>query len=70
MEQILQLLGEQGVVVASFVWLLKYTLDTATSRETRLMDFLESMKVELQGVSNAITKLSDDVDELKDVINK
>lgn len=70
MEQFINVIGEQGVIVASFVWLLKYTLDTSKERENKLMDFLNEMKNELKGLSEAITKLSDDVDELKDVINK
>lgn len=58
-------LAEQGILVMSFVWLLKYTLDTSKEREARLMEFMNGMKDELKNISNAVTKLGDDVDELK-----
>lgn len=56
---------EEGIVVIAFVWLLKYTLETSKDREARLMEFMYSMKDELKHISNAVTKLGDDVDELK-----
>lgn len=65
MEQLLPTLMEDGVVVVAFVWLLKYTLDTSKERETRLMDFMNGMKDELKVLSNAVTKLADDIEELK-----
>ena len=70
MEQIMPTLMEQGIVVVSFVWLLKYTLDTSKEREARLMDFMNGMKDELRVISNAVTKLADDMDELKNEIRK
>lgn len=65
MEQLIPTLAEQGILVMSFVWLLKYTLDTSKEREARLMEFMNGMKDELKNISNAVTKLGDDVDELK-----
>lgn len=65
MEQLMPTLAEQGILVMSFVWLLKYTLDTSKEREARLMEFMNGMKDELKNISNAVTKLGDDVDELK-----
>lgn len=70
MEQIIPTIAEQGILVMSFVWLLKYTLDTSKEREARLMDFMNGMKDELRVISNAVTKLSDDMDELKNDIRK
>lgn len=68
MENILPILMEQGVVVVAFVWLLKYTLDTTKEREVRLMEFMDGMKDELGNISQAVTKLADDMDELKNEI--
>ena len=65
LEQLMPTLAEQGILVMSFVWLLKYTLDTSKEREARLMEFMNGMKDELKNISNAVTKLGDDVDELK-----
>lgn len=65
MEQLLPTLMEEGIVVIAFVWLLKYTLETSKDREARLMEFMYDMKDELKNISNAVTKLGDDVDELK-----
>lgn len=70
MEQLIPTIAEQGILVMSFVWLLKYTLDTSKEREARLMDFMNGMKDELRVISNAVTKLSDDMDELKNDIRK
>ena len=71
MDNMISMLMEQGIVVVSFVWLLKYTLETAKERETKLMDFMTGLKDELSNLSNAVTKLADDMDELKnDIRNK
>ena len=70
MEQYISMLTEQGIAVVSFVWLLKYTLDTSKEREAKLMDFMNGMKDELHVISGAVTKLSDDMDELKNEIRK
>ena len=40
----------------------------ATERENRLMDFIDGMKEELRVMSVAITKLGDDVEEVKSEI--
>jgi hypothetical protein len=65
MDALIPKLMEQGVVVMAFIWLLKYTLETATSRENRLMDFMDGMKQELHVIGGAVNKLADDMDELK-----
>lgn len=70
MESLVPQLLEQGVIVLAFAWLLKHTLDTSKSRENRLMDFIESMKEELNVISTAITKLGDDVEEVKSEIRQ
>lgn len=70
MEQFLPTLMEDGVVVVAFVWLLKYTLDTSKEREARLMDFMNNMKDELRVIGGAVTKLADDMDELKNELKK
>lgn len=70
MEQFLPTLMEDGVVVVAFVWLLKYTLDTSKEREARLMDFMNNMKDELRIIGGAVTKLADDMDELKQELKK
>lgn len=65
MEEILSIITEQGVIVVAFVWLLKYTLDTATTRENKLMDFMDNMKNELRHLSNATTKIASDLEDVK-----
>ena len=70
MDALIPKLMEQGVVVIAFVWLLKYTLETATSRENRLMDFMDGMKTELHAISGAVNKLADDMDELKSEVKE
>ena len=42
----------------------------ATERENRLMEFINGMKEELRVMSVAITKLGDDVEEVKSEIRK
>lgn len=70
LDQFIPQIMEQGIVVIAFVWLLKYTLETSKEREARLMDFMNGMKDELHVISGAVTKLSDDMDELKNEIRK
>lgn len=68
MEDILSIITEQGVVVVAFVWLLKYTLDTASEREKRLMDFMDNMKDELKNLSNATARIAEDLEDVKDEV--
>ncbi|MCI7208525.1 MAG: BhlA/UviB family holin-like peptide [Clostridium sp.] len=66
MEELIKLITENGVVVVAFVWLLKYTLDTATAREQRLMDFMDKMKDELKNLSEATHRIASDLEDVKD----
>lgn len=68
MDALIPKLMEQGVVVMSFVWLLKYTLETATNRENRLMDFMNNLKDELHGFSVVVGRLAEDMEEVKEEI--
>ena len=70
MDALFNTIAEQGIVVVAFVWLLKYTLETAKERESKLMDFMNGLKDELSTLSGAVTKLADDMDELKNDIRK
>lgn len=68
MDALIPKLMEQGVVVMSFVWLLKYTLETATNRENRLMDFMDNLKDELHGLSGVVGKLAEDMEDVKEKV--
>jgi archaellum component FlaC len=48
------------------VWLLKYTLDTATSREQKLMDFMEKMNDELKNLSQTTCNIASDLEDVKE----
>ena len=66
MEDLIRLITEHGVIVVAFVWLLKYTLDTTTAREQRLMDFMNKMNDELKSLSEATLKISSDLEDVKE----
>lgn len=66
MEDFIRLIAEYGVIVVAFVWLLKYTLDTASARETRLMDFMDKMKDELKHLSQATSNIASDLEDVKE----
>lgn len=68
MEEILSLVASEGVVVVAFVYLLKYTLDTAIQRENKLMDFMNTLKDEIKNLRQDTTKISSDIEDLKDEI--
>lgn len=66
MEDIIKLITENGVVVIAFVWLLKYTLDTATAREQKLMEFMDKMNDELKKLSETTSNIASDLEDVKD----
>lgn len=71
MAEIFDLVGNQGIVVVAFVWLLKYTLDTSKDREEKLMNFMMDLKTELKNLSEATIRIAEDMEyvktELKDL---
>lgn len=65
MAEIFELVGNQGIVVVAFVWLLKYTLDTSKEREEKLMNFMISLQVELKNLSEATIRIAEDMEDVK-----
>lgn len=66
MEQLLLEFGlKDGIFVGLFVWLLFYVLNTSKDRETRLLTFLDDMKVEFAKLVGSYESLSKDVNEMK-----
>lgn len=66
MEEVIKLITENGVVVVAFVWLLKYTLDTATAREAKLMEFMDKMNEELKNLSQTTSNIASDLEDVKE----
>lgn len=65
MNEIFELISNQGVVVVAFVWLLKYTLDTSKEREDKLMGFMMELKAELKNLSEATVRIAEDMEDVK-----
>lgn len=65
MTEIFDLVGNQGIVVVAFVWLLKYTLDTSKDREEKLMNFMMDLKTELKNLSEATIRIAEDMEDVK-----
>ena len=68
MNEVFELVGNQGVVVVAFVWLLKYTLDTSKEREDKLMNFMMGLQGELKNLSEATIKIAEDMEDVKSEI--
>lgn len=61
---------KDGIFAALFIWLLIYVLNTSKSRETRLYNFLDGMKVEFAKLVGSYESLSKDVNEIRQELHE
>lgn len=71
MEQLLMEFGlKDGIFVGMFIWLLIYVLNTSKERENKLYNFLDGMKTEFAKLVGSYEKLSQDVAEIKEELER
>jgi hypothetical protein len=71
MEQILtDLLSKEGIFAVLFVVLFVWVMRDSKQREERLMTFIEDISKQYEKLADAHERLTEDVKEIKDKLNK
>jgi hypothetical protein len=71
MEQLLMEFGlKDSVFLGMFIFLLLYVLKTSKERENKLYSFLDGMKLEFAKLVGSYEKLSKDVAEIREEIER
>ena len=61
---------KDGIFVGLFIWLLIYVLNTSKTRENKLYNFLDEMKVEFAKLVASYESLSKDVNEIRQELHE
>lgn len=61
---------KDGIFVGLFIWLLIYVLNTSKTRENKLYNFLDDMKVEFAKLVGSYESLSKDVKEIRQELHE
>lgn len=62
--------SKDGIFVGLFIWLLIYVLNTSKTRENKLYNFLDDMKVEFAKLVGSYESLSKDVKEIRQELHE